>query len=103
MSEWIAPAPLSQDKYGSIVDRNGEGVKFRGVSTLCTGTDEAIAEAEANTTIATAAPDLLEALEDACSDLWLQIESKHGPKAASEYPSIVKAKAAIAKAKGTPC
>jgi len=43
---------------------------------------------------------LLEALKEVESDLWQQIEGKHGPKIASEYPSIVKAKAARAAAKG---
>lgn len=47
-----------------------------------------------------AAPELLEALEEIVNDLWYQIESKYGPKVASEYPSIVKAKSAIAKARG---
>lgn len=46
------------------------------------------------------APDLLEALESAVSDLFYQIESKYGAKAASKYPSIVEARKAIARAKG---
>jgi hypothetical protein len=45
-----------------------------------------------------AAPDLLEALKSSVSDLFYQIESKHGAEAASKYPSIVAARAAIAKA-----
>lgn len=47
-----------------------------------------------------AATDLLEALKAARADLWLQIEGKHGPEAASRYPSLIKADAAIAKAEG---
>ncbi len=43
--------------------------------------------------------ELLEALEEAAGDLFLQIEPKHGAKAASQYPSFVKARAAIAKAR----
>lgn len=39
---------------------------------------------------------LLIALNDATSDLFLQVESKHGPEAASRYPSIAKAKATAA-------
>lgn len=42
--------------------------------------------------------ELLAALKDVRGDLFMQIEGKHGAKAASEYPSIVRAKAAIAKA-----
>lgn len=43
---------------------------------------------------------LLAALESSVGDLFYQIESKHGAEAASKYPSIVEARAAIAKAKG---
>ncbi len=42
---------------------------------------------------------LREAVENVKSDLWLQLEPKYGAKAASEYPSIVQANAAL---KGTP-
>ncbi len=52
--------------------------------------------------LAAAAPDLLEALQSAVADLFYQIESKHGAKVASEYPSIVEGKAAIAKATKSP-
>ena len=38
---------------------------------------------------------LREALRDTRSDLFYQIEAQHGPRAASEYPSIVKADAAL--------
>lgn len=44
--------------------------------------------------------ELLEALELAAGDLWYQIEMHHGAESASKYPSIVGARAAIAKAKG---
>lgn len=43
--------------------------------------------------------ELLEALEEVAGDLFLQIEPKHGARAASQYPSFVKARAAIAKAR----
>lgn len=43
--------------------------------------------------------ELLEALEEAAGDLFLQIEPKHGAKAASQYPSFLKARAALAKAR----
>ncbi len=38
---------------------------------------------------------LRSALEDVTSDLFYQIEAKHGPKAASRYPCIVRARAAL--------
>lgn len=38
---------------------------------------------------------LRDALRDAKSDLFLQIESKHGPKVASEYPSIAGANSVL--------
>lgn len=44
--------------------------------------------------------ELLEALEDAISDLFYQVEIRHGAEAASKYPSIVSGRAAIAKARG---
>jgi hypothetical protein len=43
---------------------------------------------------------LVEALVAARSDLFLQIEGRHGPKAAAQYPSILKADAVIARMKG---
>ena len=43
--------------------------------------------------------ELAVALEEVRSDLWLQIEPKHGTKAATNYPSIVKARAALANYK----
>lgn len=43
---------------------------------------------------------LVDALERIRSDLWLQIESKHGPKFATNYPSILTADAALAAFKG---
>lgn len=97
MSEWIAPAPWSQDKYGSIVDGNGVGVRFRGVSTLCSGAEQAIAEAEANTTLAAAAPDLLEALDGMIKAY------DDGAQPEWALPYIHAAHAALAKARGTPC
>ncbi|UBM23359.1 hypothetical protein K8374_13200 [Pseudomonas sp. p1(2021b)] len=42
--------------------------------------------------------ELASALVKVTADLFYQIEAKHGPKAAAEYPSIVEAKALIAKA-----
>ena len=98
MSEWIAPAPWSQDKYGSIVDGNGESVRFRGVSTLCAGTEQAIAQAKANTTLATAAPELLAALESAQMAIMGYTHQN-----AVTLAALFKANAAIAKARGTPC
>lgn len=44
--------------------------------------------------------ELLAALESTISDLFYQIESRHGAEAASNYPSVVEGRAAIAKAKG---
>lgn len=54
----------------------------------------------ANASLIAAAPDLLAALESSVSDLFYQIESKHGTEAASKYPSVVEGRAAIARAKG---
>lgn len=55
---------------------------------------------EANARLIAAAPELLEALEDVMSDLFYQIASHHDERTARNYPSLVDARAAIAKAKG---
>lgn len=41
--------------------------------------------------------ELVSSLKKTVADLFYQIEAKHGPKAAAEYPSIAEAKALIAK------
>lgn len=41
--------------------------------------------------------ELVSSLKKVAADLFYQIEATHGPKAASEYPSIAEAKALIAK------
>ena len=41
--------------------------------------------------------ELAAALTKVTSDLFYQIEARHGPKTAAEYPSIAEAKALIAK------
>lgn len=60
--------------------------------------EESMKRWNANAGLIAAAPDLLEALQEAVADLFYQVEMRHGPEKASKYPSIVKAKAAIAKA-----
>lgn len=54
------PGPWSRDKYGHIVDAKGDAVHFRSVTISCAG--NGIAEAERNTDLAAAAPELLAAL-----------------------------------------
>lgn len=56
------PGPWSRNKYGSVIGPDGKDVLFRAVSTLCSGADEKMAMAEANTDLAASAPELLEAL-----------------------------------------
>ncbi|MCE0926007.1 hypothetical protein [Pseudomonas monteilii] len=41
--------------------------------------------------------EVVSSLKKVVADLFYQIEAKHGPKAAAEYPSIAEAKALIAK------
>lgn len=47
-----------------------------------------------------AAPELLEALTACRAELFLKVSNEHGPKFARQYPEIVAAEAAIAKATG---
>lgn len=55
--------PWTRGKYGNIVDANGVDIIFRGVSTICSGSGERMAMAEANSNITAAAPELLDALQ----------------------------------------
>lgn len=55
-------------------------------------------DTEANAKLIAASPELLEVLDEVVSDLFYQIEAKHGPKVAHDYPCLVKAKAIIKKA-----
>ncbi|KRU69629.1 hypothetical protein AN449_02525 [Pseudomonas aeruginosa] len=57
------PGPWCQDKWGSLMTEGGQDVLLRGITTISAGSDERIAEAEANTRLISAAPDLLEALQ----------------------------------------
>ncbi|MHC9284000.1 hypothetical protein ACYTSD_29805 [Pseudomonas aeruginosa] len=63
------PGPWCQDKWGSLMTEGGQDVLLRGITTISSGSDERIAEAEANTRLISAAPELLEALDDVVSRL----------------------------------
>ncbi|HCA6585646.1 TPA: hypothetical protein MXV30_004524 [Pseudomonas aeruginosa] len=58
------PGPWRLDKWGSLQTEGGQNVLLRGITTISSGSDEVIAEAEANTRLTSAAPELLEALEN---------------------------------------
>ncbi|MBG4420113.1 hypothetical protein [Pseudomonas aeruginosa] len=53
------PGPWGQDKWGSLQTEGGQDVLLRGITTISAGSDERIAEAEANTRLIAAAPELL--------------------------------------------
>lgn len=55
--------PWTRDRYGHVVSANGQHVLFRSVTIAASGSEERLAIAEANTDLATAAPELLEALQ----------------------------------------
>lgn len=85
----FTPGPWKRDKYGSVIGANGSDVLFRGVAVLASGSDESMREAESNTDLLVAAPDLYEALV-AIYDAWYNLDG-------SDYRRL---KAALAKANG---
>lgn len=85
------PGPWSRDKYGHIVDQNGRDVDFRSMCILSSGAGDRMAMAEANTTLAAAAPELLLALEGIAA----LYDTDEGCRSTPEY---IAARAAIAKA-----
>lgn len=90
------PGPWLRDKYGTVLTPSGDRVTFRSVTITCSGTDERIAEAEANTTLAAAAPDLLEALEM----IVAEADSYTARTGKPVYNWLDQARAAISKARG---
>lgn len=80
------PGPWTRGKYGHVVDSSGKDVGFRSVMIICAGSG--IAEAEKNTDLIAAAPELLAALQR-CLDYG----SMTGDESVADQ-----ARAAIAKA-----
>lgn len=80
--------PWNRDRYGNLLDANGRNVLFRGVAIAAAGS--MVAEAEANTDLIAAAPELLAALQR-CLDYG----SMTGDESVADQ-----ARAAIAKATG---
>lgn len=93
------PGPWCQDKWGSLQTADGRDVLLRGVTTLGSGSDERIAEAEANTRLISAAPELLEALRELLSVYEGTVRSAHC-QVEADNETVDMARAAIAKATG---
>lgn len=92
--------PWFRDKYGAMVDAKGESILLRGVSTLCSGSDDRMEMAEANTTLACAAPELLEALHNALASC-LAWQGEPDDFSCSIHRAVVEqCRAAIRKALG---
>ncbi|HDY5291763.1 TPA: hypothetical protein RQ679_003194 [Pseudomonas aeruginosa] len=90
--------PWRQDKWGSLTTEGGQDVLLRGITTISAGSDERIAEAEANTRLISAAPELLEALQGMLEVYGGQYNDDCLPKSSSELDLIQQARDAIAKA-----
>ncbi|MBH9442481.1 hypothetical protein ACTMQP_12600 [Pseudomonas aeruginosa] len=88
------PGPWGQDKWGSLQTEGGQDVLLRGITTISAGSDERIAEAEANTRLIAAAPELLEALRACVSRITDEVAD------AEFLDEVEQARAAIAKATG---
>ncbi|MFU7023757.1 hypothetical protein ACM75T_30090 [Pseudomonas aeruginosa] len=86
------PGPWCQDKWGSLMTEGGQDVLLRGITTISAGSDERIAEAEANTRLISAAPELLEALEACVARITEEVAD------AEFLDEVEQARAAIAKA-----
>lgn len=81
-------------KHGHIIDEKGNTVYFRSIHTLCSGTVEKISQAERNTDLACAAPELLFSLEEMVAD-WDDELSQE-----AQVDFVGRARRAISKAKG---
>ncbi|KAJ16061.1 hypothetical protein [Pseudomonas aeruginosa] len=86
------PGPWGQDKWGSLQTEGGQDVLLRGITTISAGSDERIAEAEANTRLIAAAPELLEALRACVSRITDEVAD------AEFLDEVEQARAAISKA-----
>lgn len=93
----VAVRSVNRSKYHKIkvdVDdqpcywQRGEWIEL--ILELCDQADAVVAEIKSAD-----GADLVEVLREVRSDLFLQLEPKHGPQAASQYPSIVKADALL--------
>ncbi|MDI3943756.1 hypothetical protein QK430_27250 [Pseudomonas aeruginosa] len=86
------PGPWCQDKWGRLMTEGGQDVLLRGITTISAGSDELIAEADANTRLTSAAPELLEALEACVARITNEVAD------AEFLDEVEQARAAIAKA-----
>ncbi|HCJ6265529.1 TPA: hypothetical protein NU587_002132 [Pseudomonas aeruginosa] len=89
------PGPWRLDKWGSLQTEGGQNVLLRGITTISAGSDERIAEAEANTRLTSAAPELLEACQAFSrlyARLWDVVEPSGSgflsPESVKEYDAI---------------
>lgn len=88
------PGPWVRGRYNDLLGAGGRKVLFRAMALLCAGHEDTLAEAEANTRLADAAPELLEELRNARSIL---VDLEDWPVTS---PNVVSIDAAIAKAEG---
>lgn len=72
-----SPSPWHRDQYGKIVDSKGETVYFRRTASLLSGERDEIDCAEANTDLATIAPELLATAQLLLSELESHIRSEY--------------------------
>lgn len=92
------PGPWMRDTYGNVIAANGRRVCFRNVVVTLAGSMKCIEEADKNTTLISAAPELLEALQGMLS-AWNMVCDTQGWERdhIQQQKDVV---AAIAKATG---
>lgn len=95
MKKNYTPGPWERRKYDEVQGADCRPVYFRSVTTLAAGPQDMIDEAEANTQLAIAAPDLVEALEKILTLIDNQPQDRERENHIRSYIEIALKKAGV--------